>query len=81
LDLELLESVNRLETVAVNGARGRTRTGKTFRSRDFKSLASTNFATRALQSWGWSYNNPLYTFNAVPRHCCLPQRHPDNTTS
>jgi hypothetical protein len=35
------------ETVSVVGARGRTRTGTTFLSRDFKSLASTNFATRA----------------------------------
>ena len=29
------------------GARGRTRTGKEITPRDFKSLASTNFATRA----------------------------------
>jgi hypothetical protein len=29
------------------GARGRNRTGTTLRSRDFKSLAFTSFATRA----------------------------------
>ena len=29
------------------GARGRNRTGTVFLPRDFKSLASTNFATRA----------------------------------
>ena len=29
------------------GARGRTRTGTVLPPRDFKSLASTNFATRA----------------------------------
>ncbi len=32
----------------INGARSRSRTGTTFRSRDFKSLASTNFATRSI---------------------------------
>ena len=32
------------------GARGRTRTGKGSLPRDFKSLASTNFATRAAES-------------------------------
>ena len=31
-----------------NGARGRTRTGTKFPSRDFKSLVSTNSTTRAL---------------------------------
>ena len=31
-----------------DGARGRNRTGTVFLPRDFKSLASTNFATRAL---------------------------------
>ena len=36
----------------VNGARGRTRTGTVLPPRDFKSLASTNFATRARE---WSY--------------------------
>ena len=30
-----------------NGARSRNRTGTTVKSRDFKSLASTNFAIRA----------------------------------
>ena len=30
-----------------SGARGRNRTGTVFLPRDFKSLASTNFATRA----------------------------------
>ena len=35
----------------LNGARGRNRTGTTRRSTDFKSVASTNFATRAL---GWA---------------------------
>ena len=29
------------------GARGRNRTGTTLQSRDFKSLVSTNFTTRA----------------------------------
>ena len=31
----------------MDGARGRTRTGTALRPRDFKSLASTNFATQA----------------------------------
>lgn len=35
------------ETRIDNGARSRNRTGTTHRSRDFKSLASTNFAIRA----------------------------------
>ena len=30
-----------------NGARGRNRTGTPLRARDFKSLVSTNFTTRA----------------------------------
>ncbi len=34
---------------SANGARGRTRTGTRLPSRDFKSLASTNFATRAVR--------------------------------
>ena len=34
----------------VSGAQGRTRTGMTLRSRDFKSLASTSSATSALVS-------------------------------
>ena len=32
----------------LNGARGRTRTGTKFPSRDFKSLVSTNSTTRAI---------------------------------
>ena len=36
-----------------NGARGRNRTGTVLPPRDFKSLASTNFATRAKE---WSFN-------------------------
>ena len=35
------------ECVVQDGARGRNRTGTVFPPRDFKSLASTNFATRA----------------------------------
>jgi len=35
------------KTLILNGAPGRGRTGTTVRSRDFKSLASTNFATGA----------------------------------
>ena len=35
------------QTRSAPGARGRTRTGTALRPRDFKSLASTNFATRA----------------------------------
>ena len=34
-----------------DGARGRNRTGTVFPPRDFKSLASTNFATRANFRW------------------------------
>ena len=33
--------------ISTESARGRSRTDMTLRSRDFKSLASTNFATRA----------------------------------
>ena len=33
--------------LAIVGARGRTRTGTRLRARDFKSLVSTNFTTRA----------------------------------
>ena len=33
------------------GARTRTRTGMTLRPRDFKSLASTNFAIRAIDDF------------------------------
>src|SRR5690606_28409556 len=36
-----------VNAIAEIGARGRGRTGTPFRTRDFKSLASTNFATRA----------------------------------
>ena len=35
------------ESIGISGARGRNRTGTPFLARDFKSLASTNFATRA----------------------------------
>ena len=35
------------ESSSLGGARGRTRTGMEFPPRDFKSLASTSFATRA----------------------------------
>ncbi len=35
------------QLVDIYGARGRTRTGTGLLPRDFKSLASTNFATRA----------------------------------
>ena len=35
------------KTTVKNGARGRIRTGTAIRPRDFKSLASTSFATRA----------------------------------
>ena len=35
------------ESVANAGARGRSRTGTRLRARDFKSLVSTNFTTRA----------------------------------
>lgn len=34
----------------INGARDRNRTGTGLPPRDFKSLASTNFATRAVES-------------------------------
>ncbi len=37
----------RIQCVEIIGARDRNRTGTTFRSRDFKSLVSTNFTTRA----------------------------------
>ena len=42
------------------GAQGRTRTGTILRSRDFKSLASTNFATRAI------LNNIFKDLEATP---------------
>ena len=39
--------ISLVKSLIYNGARGRTRTGTEFPPRDFKSLASTNFATRA----------------------------------
>ena len=36
-----------LESLTIIGARGRNRTGTPLRARDFKSLVSTNFTTRA----------------------------------
>ena len=62
----------RIPLEGVNGARGRTRTGTVLPPRDFKSLASTNFATRA----------GVVLYNALKFRCCSdlwsfpPQRHP-----
>jgi hypothetical protein len=56
------------------GARGRSRTGTVFPPRDFKSLASTNFATRALRRVGYIKSN-LFTIVVVFNYR-LPQRHP-----
>ena len=39
--------ISLVKSLIYNGARGRTRTGTELPPRDFKSLASTNFATRA----------------------------------
>ena len=39
----------------INGARSRNRTGTVFPPRDFKSLASTNFAIRAYLMDGLTY--------------------------
>ena len=49
--LELGKGV-RIQCVEIIGARDRNRTGTTFRSRDFKSLVSTNFTTRAYRKGG-----------------------------
>ena len=43
-----VRSLSPLQACDLSGARGRNRTGTVFLPRDFKSLASTNFATRAL---------------------------------
>ena len=43
----LTEKVRLVSAFSINGARGRTWTGTVLPPRDFKSLASTNFATRA----------------------------------
>ncbi len=47
-DCFTVRSVKKRNSLIVdNGARGRNRTGTVLPPRDFKSLASTNFATRA----------------------------------
>ena len=43
-----VRSLSPLQACDLSGARGRNRTGTVFLPRDFKSLASTNFATRTL---------------------------------
>jgi hypothetical protein len=40
-------AINNYISASCNGARSRNRTGTLFQARDFKSLASTNFAIRA----------------------------------
>ena len=71
-----------VNAIAEIGARGRGRTGTPFRTRDFKSLASTNFATRAglLGMWrrGSESNrrirscSPLHNHSATaPENTCL----------
>ena len=39
----------------IDGAQGRNRTGTPVKARDFKSLASTNFATWAYSEWTFYY--------------------------
>ena len=45
-----VRSLSPLQACDLSGARGRNRTGTVFLPRDFKSLASTNFATRAYRN-------------------------------
>ena len=74
-----------VNAIAEIGARGRGRTGTPFRTRDFKSLASTNFATRAglLGMWrrGSESNrrirscSPLHNHSATaPENCLMKQK-------
>ena len=46
-----IPGVNREFNYVRSGAEGRVRTGMSFRSRDFKSLASANFTTSAKEEW------------------------------
>ena len=65
------------------GARGRNRTGTVFPPRDFKSLASTNFATRAIRNGlyyyatfgGWGRNRTGVHGVAVRCITTLPPSH------
>ena len=52
-----------------NGARGRTRTGMAARPRDFKSLASTDFATRAWPATSVTQQGRLL----IPAHFRAPE--------
>ena len=65
------------------GARGRNRTGMVLLPRDFKSLASTNFATRAwarmMVFFACFVKNSLCFFRVIVRFCdCGYWRFPDN---
>ena len=48
-----------MEPLFVYGARGRNRTGTAVKPRDFKSLVSTNFTTRAYKGVGFLSNSSL----------------------
>ena len=48
---KLIKNVFSILFIIINGARGRSRTGTVLLPRDFKSLASTNSATRAHIKW------------------------------
>ena len=43
--------MNAIQLIDIYGASGRSRTGTAVKPRDFKSLASTNFATEAVMSF------------------------------
>src|SRR5690606_40266368 len=73
-----------VNAIAEIGARGRGRTGTPFRTRDFKSLASTNFATRAglLGMWrrGSESNRRIRSCSPLHNHSATaPENLPDET--